>query len=341
MSHDARARTMDLIAGCWTTQAIHAAVKLGVVDALAEAPSTASALAATLGLDSRSTYRLLRALAGLGICEHRGDDAFALSESGRWLRSDAPGSLRGFAVHWGDRTWNAFAQLEATVRSGAPIPDSGRERFFSLSSRPDEARVFHRSMAAATRHDAEAIVPACDVDGARDVVDIGGGLGTLLVAMLEAHPTLTGASADLAYLQSDAEAFLADAGVAGRARFVALDFFVSPPPPADLYLMKSVLHDWDDDAATTILRNVGAAMDASARLLVVERLAPTRASFHPSHLNVLRSDLQMMVATGGIERTEDEYDALFAAAGLARRRTRSTASPFSVLEVVTRARSRP
>ena len=341
MSDDARARTMDLIAGCWTTQAIHAAVQAGLVDALAKAPSTAPALASALGLDSRATYRLLRALAGLGICEHRADDAFALAERGRWLRSDVAGSLRGFAAHWGERTWNAFAQLEATVRSGTPIADSGRERFFSLADRPDEARVFHRSMAGATRHDAAAIVAACDVDGAREAIDVGGGLGALLVALLAAHPTLEGASADLPYLQADAQAFFAAEGVAGRARFIGLDFFASPPPAAGLYLMKSVLHDWDDDAATTILRNVAAAMDASAKLLVIERLAPERAAADPSLRNVLRSDLQMMVAVGGAERTEREYDALFAAAGLARRRTRPTASPFSVLEVVTRARSRP
>ncbi|HEY8243303.1 MAG TPA: methyltransferase [Casimicrobiaceae bacterium] len=341
MSHDARARTMDLIAGCWTTQAIHAAVKLGLVDALAGGSRTAPALASTLGLDARATYRLLRALAGLGICEHRDGDAFALAEAGRWLRSDVPGSLRGFAFHWGDRTWKAFGQLEATLVSGVPIPDSGKERFFSLAERPDEARMFHRSMAGATRHDAAAIVAACDVDGAHDAIDVGGGLGALLVALLKAHPHLTGASADLPYLESDAHDFFAAEGVADRARYAALDFFDSPPPKADAYLLKSVLHDWDDGAATAILRNLRDAMGAHARLLVIERLAPIRAETDPSQLNVLRSDLQMMVAIGGVERTEREYDALFSAAGLARRRTLPTQSPFSVLDVVVDERTGP
>lgn len=325
---------MDLIAGCWATQAIHAAVKLGIVDALAGGAATAPALASRLGLDPRATCRLLRALAGLGICEHRNGDAFALADGGRPLAADAPESLRSFALHWGERMWSAFGQLDATVRSGAPVRDSGRDRFDTLAGRPGEARVFHLSMVGATRHDADAIVAACDVARARDVVDVGGGYGALLAALLKAHPHLTGATADLPYLQADALAFLGAEGVADRARYVPLDFFASAPPEADVYLLKSVLHDWDDNAAVAILRNVGAAMDGPARLLVIERCAPTRAAPDPSLQAVLRSDLQMMVATGGAERTEREYDAIFAAAGLVRRRTTATASPFSVLEVV-------
>jgi len=136
MSLDARTRTMDLIAGCWTTQAIHAAVKLGIVDALAGGPATAAALASKLDLDPRATYRLLRALAGLGICEHSGGDDFALADGGRLLTADAPGSLRAFTLHWGERTWAAFGQLDTTIRTGAAIRDSGRGRFFSLAERP-------------------------------------------------------------------------------------------------------------------------------------------------------------------------------------------------------------
>ena len=341
MTTDARARTMDLIAGCWTTQAIHAAVKLGIVDTLAGGPATASALASALGLEPRATYRLLRALAGLGLCEHRDGDDFALAESGRLLVADAPGSLRAITLHWGGRTWAAFGQLDAPVRTGAAVRESGRERFLSLAGRPDEARMFHRSMAAATRHDASAIVGACDVGGARDAIDVGGGLGALLVALLKAHPHLTGASADLPYLEADARDFHAAEGVADRARYVALDLFDTPPPQADLYLMKSVLHDWDDQAAVAILCNVRRAMHERARLLVIERLAPERAAADVAQHNVLRSDLQMLVATGGVERTGREYDALFAAAGLVRRRTVPTASPFSVLEVVVDERTGP
>ena len=325
---------MDLVAGCWTTQAIHAAVKVGLVDALDEGAGDAATLAARLGLEPRATYRLLRALASLGICEHRADDAFALAEDGRLLAARAPGSLRGFALHWGERTWGAFGQLEATLRTGLPIRDSGRERFLSLAERPAEALVFHRSMAGATQHDVAAIVAACDIAGASDAIDVGGGLGALVAALLEAHPRLTGATADLPYLEADALAFLASRGVAARARFVAVDLFASPPPQSDLYLMKSVLHDWDDDDAIAILRSVRVAMAPEARLLVVERLAPARATLEPALHNVLRSDLQMMVATGGAERTEAEFDALFATASLKRRGTTPTASPFHVLEVV-------
>lgn len=336
MDTDDLTRTMDLIAGCWTTQAIHAAVKLGIVGAIADGPARADALAARLGLHPRATWRLLRALASLGLCEHRDDDAFALSDAGRLLTVDAPGSLHAYALHWGERTWSAFGRLDETVRTGEAIRDSGRERFFSLADRPAQARVFHRSMVGATRRDASAIVAACDLAGAREVVDVGGGYGALLAAFLQAHPRLTGATADLPYLQADALAFLAAEGLADRARYAPVDFFAAAPPKADVYLVKSVLHDWDDDASTKILRNVRAVMDEHARLLVIERCAPERGASNPSQREVLRSDLQMMVATGGIERTEREYDELFAAAGLARRRTIPTASAFSVLEVVVR-----
>ena len=196
-------------------------------------------------------------------------------------------------------------------------------------------RAWRSRTSAATRADAAAIVAACDVAAARQVVDVGGGHGALLVALLKAHPRLSGAIADLAYVQPSALAFLDGEGVGARARFVAVDFFASAPPKGDVLFLKSVLHDWDDAAATAILRNVRAAMDERSRLFVVERCAPERASPDPAFRNVLRSDLQMMVATGGIERTEREYDALFAAAGLARRRTVPTGSQFSVLEVAT------
>jgi hypothetical protein len=330
------ARTMDLVTGCWTTQAIHAAVKLGVIAALAAGPAGAPAIASKLGLHPRATYRLLRALAGLGLCEHRDDDAFALAGAGRALLADAPGSLHAFALHWGERMWRGFGDLDEVVRTGTPSRDWGRDRFFSLEHRPDQAQVLHGSMVGATRRDAQAIVDACDFADAREVVDVGGGYGALLAAVLKAHPGLAGATADLPYVREGALTFLAAEGLGKRARFAPLDFFVSAPPPADVYLLKSVLHDWDDAEAIAILRGVRAAMDERARLVVVERCAPARATALPAHEAVLRSDLQMMAVTGGVERTEREYDELFAAAGLERRRTLPTASPFSVLEAVAR-----
>jgi hypothetical protein len=334
MSGDARDRVSSLITGCWTTQVVHAAVRRGVVDALAERPSSAAALAERLSLHPRSTFRLLRALAGLGLCAHEADDAFALTDEGRLLAADAPGSLRVYALHWGGRTWTALGQLEETLKTGAAFKDSGREGFFSMKDKPEQAHVFNMSMVRLTREVAPAVVAAYDFSGALDVVDLGGGYGALLAAVLHANPHLTGATADLAYMEEEALKFLAAEDVGGRARFIATDFFDSVPAGADVYLLKFIIHDWDDDESIAILRTLAAAMSADSKALVIERLAPERVEPGAAYEAVLRGDIQMMVSTGGVERTEAEYDALFAAAGLGRARTISTASAFSILEAV-------
>jgi hypothetical protein len=334
VSADARERVSGLITGCWTTQVVHAAVKHGVVDALAAGSASASAIAARLSLHPRATFRLLRALAGLGLCAHEAEDAFALTEEGRLLASDATGSLRVYALHWGGRTWSALGQLEATLKTGAPFQDSGRDGFLSMKDKPDQAHVFNMSMVRLTREVAPEIVAAYDFSAALDVVDLGGGYGALLAAVLHANPHLTGAAADLAYMEEEALRFLAAEDVGGRARFVAVDFFDAVPAGADVYLLKFIIHDWDDADAIAILRVLAAAMGPDAKALVVERLAPERAEAGARHEAVLRGDIQMMVSTGGVERTEAEYDALFAAAGLRRTRTIPTASAFSILEAV-------
>lgn len=332
MTSDTCDRAAALITGAWSTQVIHAAVTLGIADALAGAPATADALAAELKLHPRATFRLLRAMAGLGLVEHGEGDAFALTEMGRCLASDAPDSVRSLALHWGGRTWASMAHLAETVRTGAAWKDSGREGFFSMKDRPEVARVLNTSMVDQTLAVARDIVDAADLSDARSVVDLGGGYGALLSVALERHPRLTGATADLGYMAADATAFLESAGVSDRARFLPTDFFDAVPSGFDVYLLKFIIHDWDDEDALAILKNLRAAMGDAARALIVERIAPARATPDPDLEPVLRGDIQMMAVTGGVERTEAEYDALFAAAGLKRQRTVPTASPFSILE---------
>jgi hypothetical protein len=341
MSTADRSRVSDLITRAWSTQAIHAAVTLGVIDAVSEAGSHAAVIAQSLGLHPRATFRLLRALAGLGLVEHRGGDLFAPTEAGRLLRSDAPDSLSILARHWGGRTWAALTQLDETVRTGKAFKDSGREGFLAMKDKPELARVFNLSMVRQTRAVARAIVEAYDFSAAREVIDLGGGYGALLAAVLKANPHLQGASADLGYMQSEAEAFLKEEGVADRARFAPTDFFAAVPLGADFYLLKFIIHDWDDAESIAILANTAKAAGASGKVLVVERLVPEIVSGHAAGVTeektaALRGDIQMMASTGGQERTEAEYDALFAAAGLRRLRTVPTTSVFSILEAVAR-----
>lgn len=334
MSEDARAHVTRLITAAWTTQAIHAAVKLGIVEALADRARPAPELADALGLHRRSTFRLLRALAGLGLAAHRDAETFELTDAGRLLCADAPGSLRVNALHWGGRTWEALTQLDQTVKTGAAFKDSGREGFFAMKDNPELAHVFNMAMVSLTREVAPAIVAACDFSEAREAFDLGGGYGALLAAVLTANPHLTGATVDIGYMAGEARTFLDAEGVGDRARFIAADFFEAVPGGAAVYLLKFILHDWEDAESIAILRNTAEAAGARGRILVIERLAPARAAPGPEHEAVLRGDIQMMVSTGGVERTEAEYDALFAAAGLARTRTIPTGSPFSVLEAV-------
>jgi hypothetical protein len=328
------ARVTALITGCWASRAVQAAVTLGIADELGKGPASAAAVASALALHPRSTFRLLRALAGLGLVEHREGDVFALTDAGALLTSDAPGSLNIFARHWGRRTWTALTQLEDTLRTGAPFKDSGRDSFLSMKDRPEEAHVFNTSMVNLTLQTAPAVVAAYDFSAARTVADLGGGYGALLAAVLKANPHLTGVSADLAYMEPDALIYLAGEGVGARARYVHADFFASVPGGFDVYLLKSIVHDWEDAESIAILRNVAAAAGPDAKIVLVERLAPVRAVAGARDEVVLRGDIQMLVSTGGVERTEAEFDALFAASGLRRTRTLPTASPFSLLEAV-------
>jgi len=331
---DPRATTASLISACWSTQVIHAAVRLGIPELLAQGPASSREIAARIGIEARPVFRLLRALAVLGQCEHVGGDRFELTPAGQYLRKDVPGSLHVVALHWGGRTWSAFTHLERAVRTGAAWNHAGREGFYSMAERPDEASVLNRSMAQQTLAVARTIVEAYDFSRFRSVIDLGGGYGALLSVVLQAHPQLEGASADLAYLESEAQSFLRDAGVADRARFIPTDFFASVASGADGYLLKFIIHDWNDADAIQILRNTRAAAGPDGVVLVIEQIAPEHVECDPQQALVIRGDIHMLAATGGMERTAAEYRALLAQAGLELARIVPTASSFSIIEAV-------
>ena len=320
----------SLITACWSTQVIYVAVTTGIPDKLAAGVRSSAELARVLDAHPRAMFRLLRALAALGLCSHVGDDQFELTEAGQYLRTGVPDSLAILALHWGGRTWPALGHLEESLKSGAAWTLGGRAGFFSMAQRPHDAAVLNRSMANQTLQVAQAIVNAYDFSGCRRVVDLGGGYGALLSVLLEAYPELRGASADLAYMESDARTFLREAGVAERASFIPTDFFKAVEPGANCYLLKFIIHDWADADSIEILRNTALAAGDSGRILLVEQVAPERAE--PAHATVIRGDIQMLVSTGGMERTATEYRQLLTAAGLELLRIIPTASHFSLLE---------
>lgn len=320
----------------WIPQAIHAAAELGIADALAQGALEAKQLAARLQTHAEATARLLDGLVVLGILV-REQDAYALTELGQFLRSDVPGSRRAWARLMGsERVWRAWGRLTDCVRTGRAAFASGEQRrsdtetFDVLIEDQESADVFHRAMADGTEGMAADVAAAVDLQGARTVIDVGGGYGALLCAFLAAHPDLRGQVFDRAYARAGAEQYFERHGVAARARFVAGDFFEDALPTADLLLLKSVIHDWDDEHSLKILARCREAMGVNGRLILVEPpAAPPGAAVPASFAWVVAfSDLNMLVNTGGRERTAADYTALVQRAGLRVKDQRATASGF-------------
>ncbi len=323
----------QMIMGFRTSQMIHVAARLGLADRLRSGPQTPETLAHAVGAAAPALQRLLRALASLGVFAETPSGAFAMTPLAEHLRSDRPGSLRSTALLYGaDWLWSAYGRLEHSVRTGRPGFDDahGQPLFEYLHGHAAAASLFHEAMSGFSQQESAAILAAYDFSAATTIVDVGGGHGRLVTALLLAHPYLTGVVFDLPTAESGARSLLAGAGVAGRARFAAGDFFVGVPEGGDLYLLKSVIHNWDDEAAVTILRRCRSAMPDHARLLLIERVVPP--GNEPSEAKLF--DINMLVVVGGQERGEGGYRALLDAAGFAMARVIPTASPVSVIEAV-------
>jgi DNA-binding IclR family transcriptional regulator len=328
-----RARVMALIMSAWPTQVIHVAVRLKLADRLAAGASTSAELAEATGSDPRALRRLLRALAGLGLCRQTEFDHFELTPAGALLAAEAEGSVRGLALHWGDRLWGALGQLDQSVNTGKAWSISGVSGFEHMASDPGQMAMFHQSMTDQTRASAGAILEAVDFSRFGRIMDVGGSYGALLAEVLKAHPHLTGEVFDLATLAEASAAYLEREGVSDRGRFVGGSFFESVPAGADAYMLKMIIHDWDDAEAVRILSNCAVAAGADAQVLVLERIAPELAS--PDDADAFRADMLMLTAAGGLERTLSEYEALYAKSGLQLESVTRTASSFSVMQTRT------
>ena len=328
----ARARVMEMITACWTTKVLGVAAEMRLPDLMAEGAGSASALAVRTGSDPAALRRLLRAMAVLGLCRQTGEDSFELTEAGEILRSGAPGSLRGMALHWGDRLWGALSQLDQSVQTGRPWRISGVEGFEHMASDPGQMAMFHQSMADQTGPVAAAMLEVYDFSRFGALMDVGGSYGALLAAILAANPALAGQVFDLPDLEPASLAYLEVAGVAGRAAFTGGSFFDSVPSGADAYMLKMIIHDWDDEHAVPILANCARAAGKDGVVLVMERIAPQLVGEDPADRVTIRGDLLMLTAAGGLERTEVQYQALFAKAGLVLRRIVPTASGVAIME---------
>jgi SAM-dependent methyltransferase len=288
------------------------AARLGVPDLLAEGPRTSDELAARLQAHAPTLHRLLRGWVACGVLGEREDGRFELLAAGRPLCRNAPDTEWYTLVEWAEVVDPAMRGLDATVRTGGTAFDHvfGMSVWDYRAAHPEAGRNFNANVAAATARAANALLQACDFAGAQLVVDVGGGEGALVGAVLQAHPALRGIVFDR--LPGGAAARLQSLGVADRCEVRSGDFFEAVPAGADIYLLKAIVHDWNDEEALRILRNCRRAMKPGARLLLVERAAPDRA-FAGSE--TIFSDVLMLVLEHGRERTEAQMRALLASAG--------------------------
>jgi hypothetical protein len=320
-----------LVNGFQVSEAIRVAVVLRVSDLLADGPRDLAELAEATGCHSGSLYRLLRALSSIGVYVELPDRGFRSTPLGEALESDRPESLAPWAEHAG-RAYvrQAWAGLLDSVRTGenAFARVHGRSVWEYRAAHPDDGALFDAGMVAFAATAARLVLDAYDFAGFATVVDVGGGHGGLLAAILSRNPSQRGVLFDQPHVVAGASELLGARGVEDRCHVIAGSFFDTVPSGGDAYVLKSVVHDWEDSEALTILRNCRLAMNGSALLLLVERDLGN-ANQNPA---VKFSDLNMLVAPGGRERSEAEYDALLAASGFRRTRTVPTADDVMVIE---------
>jgi hypothetical protein len=318
----AQAELLGLINAAWATQVVRAACVHGLPDRIAAGAGSTKALAAAAGCDADALERLLHAMASIGLCE-AGPDAgtaprWRLTPTGECLRLDHPHSLRHWALHAGGPLWQRQGELADAVRTGHNWAQrrGGAHTYEQLAADPAAAAVFHLAMVELTRAAIPQILRLIDVGNARTVVDVGGGRGELLGAILARHDSMRGVLFDQPLALDGASETLSQAGVAGRCRIEGGDFFAAVPSDGDLYLMKSVLHNWSDAHCQALLVNCAQAMPHGARLLVIERAMPDQPGLSAQHKACARADLNMLVGLTGRERRAADYVRLLASAGL-------------------------
>jgi hypothetical protein len=308
---------------------------LRLADLLNDGPRRSADLAAATGTHAAALNRVLRLLASVGVFDEREDGAFALTSLGECLRDGVPGSARAMVMLFaGERIQNGWKELEYCVRTGDPaFRKRGIDDPFTDPARsPDDDVVFDAAMADLTKLVGIAVAAAYDFTPFRTLVDVGGGNGALLISILKANPHLRGIVFDQPHAAERARAQIAESGLAERCDAVGGDFFEEAPRGGDAYVLKHVIHDWNDERAVTILRNCHRAMGENGALLIVEGIYPPRIDQSLASRGAAANDVNMLVNTGGRQRSEAEFRALYDAAGFELLRIVPTQARVSVIE---------
>ena len=326
---------LQMIAGFWVSRALYIAAKLGIADLVQDQARTATELAVATSTHAPSLYRVLRALASVGVFAEDDQGRFALTPLAATLRSDAPGSLRAWAtVQLGEDHYQAWGELMHSVRTGEIAFDHvfGMGVWQHRAQHPEKAKRFDEAMANLIGVYNGAVLASYPFSTIEKAVDVGGGDGSLLITLLQANPTMKGVLFDLPHVTERAKQRIADAGLTGCCEVMAGDALTSVPSGGDAYILSRVIHDWDDDHAVTILKNCHRAMTEQGKLLLIERVLPVRVESSSAMQALVLSDLNMMVMNGGREHTEVEYRVLFEASGFRLTKVTPTQSAMSVIE---------
>jgi SAM-dependent methyltransferase len=324
--------------GHYFSRALALAAKLGVADVLKDGPRHYDDIAKATQTHGPSVNRVMRLLASIGIFEEREGGRFALTPLGELLRTGVPGSMRSSVLLFaGIGIQDAWKELEYCVQTGEPAfrknsPDA--TPFTAIAQNPEMAKVFDEAMATFAPMTAAAIAASYDFSPFRKIVDVGGGNGSLLIGILKANPNLHGTVLDLPHAAEKARAKIGEARLQSRCEAIGGDFFKEVPAGADAYVIKHVIHDWNDDRATAILRNIHRAMPPHGKLLIAEGVYPPRIDNSDMGRGAAANDVNMLVSTGGRQRSEAEFRSLQDAAGFKLTRIIPTPARLSIVEGV-------
>jgi SAM-dependent methyltransferase len=321
-----------MMTGYWISQSIYIAAKLGIADLLRDGPKACEELASATQTDAPSLYRLLRALASVGVFSETDYGIFALTLPAALLQTDAPNSMRALAIMYCEEQYQAWGDMLKSVQTGKISFDQvfGMSYFPYLAQHPEADETFNQAMNGWSAQVSQALAAAYDFSPFRTIVDVGGGYGRLLAAILSAYPSTNGVLFDQSHVVAGAKPLLEMANVAERCQIVGGDFFEEVPTGGDAYILAQIVHDWDDVRSVAILKNCRRAIKPTGKLLIVEMvIAPGNAPDLGKFL-----DLHMLALLGGQERTEAQYQSLLSLSGFDLVAIIPTQSGASVVEAI-------
>lgn len=327
-----RERLGQMATGSWLSQMVYVAAKLRIADQLTTGPLTAANLAAKVGAQPGPLYRLLRGLASVGVFVEGEPQQFSLNPMAEFLRDDHPQSVRPLVIMTGETQYEAWADLLHSVQTGKTGFEHrfGRPLFDYLGDHPEQAAMFDRAMTSIHGRETAAVLDAYDFRPFKRIVDLGGGNGSQMIEILQKQRHLSGMVFDLPHVVERAKQALQSANLANRCDTRGGSFFEAVPAGCDAYLLRHIIHDWDDAQSHTILKCVRAAIPSHGKLLIIETVIPPGND--PCFAKLL--DITMLVIPGGLERTHEEYTTLLSEAGFELTRVVPTTGGVDVIEAV-------